>query len=60
MFIIFSYTSGKYVNRPGSKDSFTKNPDKAQRFESREQAFKNCCGDEIPVEYISEHYPGRN
>ena len=41
---------GGYVNKPGSKRSYTKSKASARRFESYEAAKAACCpGNEVPV-----------
>jgi hypothetical protein len=38
-----------YVNQPGSGKSYTRDKFKARRFDTREAAQADCCGNEIPV-----------
>lgn len=40
---------GKYVNKPGSANSYTKSPLRARRFPTREAALADACGNESPV-----------
>ena len=48
-FAIVSRTQRIYVARPGYRRSFTPLAKYAQRFESRQAAEANCCGDEHVV-----------
>ena len=49
MFVIVRQGDNKYVARSGSKKSYTYNLAYAQKFNTREEAEKNKCGNE----YIS-------
>ena len=46
---ILKNSNGKYVNQPGSKSSFTTSPLCAQKFDTKEQAEGNACGNEWAV-----------
>ena len=42
---------GKYVNQPGSKHAYTNMRDRARQFPTKEEAQKDCCGNETPERY---------
>lgn len=50
MYIILN-SNGKWVARPGQHSAFTTNPLYAQKFKTLEEAQKNCCGNERPVNF---------
>ena len=45
-YVIWNHTQRKYVAQPGLPSSFTSDIRKARQFQTREQAFAECCGDE--------------
>lgn len=45
---------GLYVAKPGSHKSYTTLRDKAQVFNSLEEAKRNCCGNETVVSYYDD------
>lgn len=49
MFVIKRSEDGKYVNQPGSKNSYTSILENAQKFSTRESAQSNACGNESVV-----------
>ena len=49
MYLICRTEDGKMVSRPGSEKSYTTSMLQAQRFETEEEAKKNCCGNEYVV-----------
>lgn len=48
MFVIYSLTKRAFVAEPGRASSFTSRIEEARKFRSREEAKRECCGDEIP------------
>ena len=40
----------RFVAPPGSVSSYTKHPERAQQFPSREAALAHACGNEAPVD----------
>lgn len=43
-------TNGKLVSYPGSANSFTNKVARAQKFYTEEEAQKECCGNEWPLD----------
>lgn len=45
---------GKYVARPGSEHSYTSKLEDARVFRTREEADRDCCGNEqvVPIEEL--------
>jgi hypothetical protein len=54
MWIIKQTATGKYVAKPGSKESFTRNIKRAVKYATLEAAKANCCGDERCARLESE------
>lgn len=46
-YVIKRVEDGKYVAQPGSEHSYTKRLEKALRFDTRDEAKGNACGNEI-------------
>ena len=52
MWIIRKMDSGCYwVNRPGSRKAYTNKRENALRFDTEEEAQKDCCGNEQPERF---------
>jgi len=49
MYVIRNNDTGKYANWPGMKRSYTSDGLKAQMFRTREEAERNCCGNETII-----------
>ena len=60
MYIICRTEDGKMVSKPGSEKSYTESLLQAQRFETKEAAEKNCCGNEyvLPAYVIAKKICG--
>ncbi len=43
MYVLKRTSDGAYVNRPGSRKSYTRKLENAQKFEDREHAEGNAC-----------------
>lgn len=48
-YVIVKQGTRQFVAREGCRHSYTPNVLYAQRFKSKEEATKNCCGNEIAV-----------
>lgn len=46
--VIRRHEDGKYVTNSGQEHSYTRNPLEAKRFETAEDAKRQCCGNESP------------
>ena len=40
--------ANRWVNQPGSKNAYTNKRENARRFSTKEEAQKDCCGNESP------------
>ena len=53
MYVIRCYDNGRfsscYVAKAGNKSSYTSMLENARIYKSKEEALKNCCGNEYPV-----------
>ena len=60
MWIICRVEDDKMVSRPGSDKSYTESLLQAQRFETEEEAKKNCCGNEyvLPARVMAKKICG--
>jgi hypothetical protein len=51
MFWVIRNSNGLWVSRPGSRSSFTNKIQCAQKFSSKEEAQRQCCGNEHPERF---------
>ena len=47
MYVVVRVDDGKMVNQPGSEQSYTRSLSSARIFSSREEAQRECCGNEV-------------
>jgi hypothetical protein len=51
-YVIKRSKDGKMVSIPGSKKSYTTNIQKAQKFNTYQEAKDNACGNEYPAQLL--------
>lgn len=49
MYVIKRNEDGHYVTHPGSRNSYTRSLEQARTFPTREEAERECCGNERAV-----------